>query len=138
MSQFSLEILTPGKQVFNGDVQEVILPAYDGDRGILPGHEDFVGMLGTGALKLVKEGNDYWYMISSGVYEVRDGKVSILAELAEGSKELAPEKADSEIKTLQEKLIKLDQESPEGQKLKKQLERLQARVEVHKRTSLVN
>ena len=137
MSEFNLEILTPGKQVFSNAVQEVIIPAYDGETGILAGHENFVGVLGTGPLKLVREGNDYWYMVSSGVYEVRDGKVSILAELVEGADQFDVEAEKSQLETLTGQLTSLDLNSPAGQKAKIAHERA-ARVDVHKRTALVN
>ena len=138
MSSFNLEILTPGKQIFNDSVQEVIIPAYDGETGILAGHENFVGLLGTGALKIVREGNDYWFVISSGVWEVRGGNVSVLAELAEGSDAFDVEAESSKLEELKSSFTKLDLSSPEGEKAKANYDRAQARLDVHKRTSLVN
>ena len=81
--EFHVTIMTAGDELFNGTVSELVLPAHDGQVGILAHHENFVGLLGTGLLKAVKGSNDYWLMVSCGVFEVLDGEVVVLAQSAE-------------------------------------------------------
>ena len=92
---YQFEILTPGKKLINVEVSEVIFHAYDGERGVLPNHENFIGRLGTGALKLVREKQDYWYMISGGVYEVKNGNLTLFAVQAESVDQIDKAKAVS-------------------------------------------
>ena len=87
-NEFQLQIRTPARTVIDARVTEVVLPAHDGERGVLPGHERFVGLLGTGALKLVREGDDFWFVISSGVYEVQGAKIVVLTEYAQDAREV--------------------------------------------------
>ena len=137
-AEFQFEILTPGRKLFGDKVSEVIVPAWDGETGILADHENFVGKLGTGALKVVKQGNDFWYMISGGVYEVRDGLVSILAQQAEEASEIDVEAATQAEKELKESLPKTNLNTKEGLAIEQELKRAEARLEVNNRTRSVH
>lgn len=136
--EFRLHILTSAAELFNQTVSEVVLPGHDGERGILGGHENFVGLLGTGALKLVREGNDYWVMVSSGLYQVDAGVVTILAELAEPATDIEFETASAQGEELKSKLEQADTLSEEYNYLTLELLRAQARADVYRRTNLVN
>ena len=137
--EFSLEILTPGRELLTTQVSEVVLPAYDGERGILANHEDFIGLLGTGAVKIVQDGDDYWFMVSSGVYEVKGGAVTLYAELAETADEVDPEAAEKQVKELEQVFSKTSEFDPEKYPMQKlAFDRSRARLEVHHRTSKVH
>ena len=139
MAKFGLEILTPARRVFSSDVSEVLLPAYDGETGILPEHGDFVGVLGTGPLKLVQDGDDFWFMVSTGIYQVQSGKLTVFADQAESASEVDIESAQKEVEMLERVLGDSDSFSPEKfEEQKKAFDRAKARVEVHRRTALVN
>ncbi len=136
---FSLEILTPARELLRTTVSEVVLPAFDGERGILAQHEDFIGILGTGAVKIVRDGDDYWFMVSEGVYEVRDGSVTLYAELAETAEEVDVEASSIRVRELEEiftKVEKFDLDKYPAQKLA--YDRSQARLEIHRRTANVH
>ncbi len=135
---FNLELVTPADTLLNSEVTEVVLPAYDGECGVLANHENFVGLLGTGALKLVRDGNDYWYMVSKGIYQVQDGKLSILTELGETAQSIKPEEATKNLSELEKKLENDSLDSSDKVNIEIEAERERARLEVHKRTSLVN
>ena len=138
--EFDVQILTPSKALFRGKATEVVLPSYDGEVGVLEGHADFVGLLGTGALKMVTGGNDHWYMLSSGVYQVEDGKLTILAEQGETPQpgiDIAV--LSQELKVLSEKLADFKSFTPEEYpKWKVEHDRIKARIDIHRRTEIVN
>lgn len=137
MANFTLEILTPAKKVCREEVSEVLLPAYDGETGVLPQHGDFVGVLGTGVLKLVRDGDDYWYLVSSGIYQVKDGAITVFADIAESAAEIDPSKAEAEAKEMAQLLgdpQKFDPAKADQQRM--QLKLAESRLEVHRRTSL--
>ena len=110
--------------------------AVDGEDGILGGHENFVGALETGVLKFVHSGNDYWFMVSTGVFEVRGGEVSVLADVAEEAAEVDLEASKSSLEELEEKVSKLSFYSAEYKRAKVECDRAKARLEVHRRTQL--
>jgi len=136
--EFKVKVLTPQKELVDAEVSEILLPAYDGEVGILGGHENFVGLLGTGVLKLVRQGNDYWFMISSGVFEVDRGNVTVLAEVGEDAKSVQASAADNEAKELETALAGKNLLDPEIQTKHIALARAKARLEAHRRTELLN
>ena len=136
MSDINVQIFTPSRELFKGEVSELLLPSFDGEVGVLPGHKDFTGLLGTGVLKIVQNGDDYWFVVSSGVYEVQNGEVTVLAEVGESAKEVDIEAAQVQEKELEEVLKDQNQYSDEFADLRVRYERAQARREVHRRTNL--
>ena len=138
-TELELDILSPAKKLFSGKVTEVVLPAYDGEVGVLPGHVSFVGVLGTGPLKIVRGGDDFWFMVSSGLYQITEDKVTIFAELAEDAKSINLEGEEAKVKELESKLASPSEYTlEEYPRLKLDADRARARVDVHKRTELLN
>jgi len=76
-----LEILTPEKKVYSGDVYGVQLPGIDGLFEVLNRHAPLVSALKKGNLKILKDkSNSSSYSIESGFVEVLDNKATVLVE----------------------------------------------------------
>ena len=76
-----LEILTPDKKVYSGDVLGVQLPGITGLFEVLDKHAPLVSALGKGQLKILKDKNSTEsYKIQSGFVEVLNNKVTGLVE----------------------------------------------------------
>ena len=81
----TLEILTPEKKLYSGDVFGVQLPGITGLFEILDKHAPLVSALGKGNIKILKDKNNFEnYTIESGFVEVLNNKVTVLVE---GAKE---------------------------------------------------
>jgi F-type H+-transporting ATPase subunit epsilon len=88
-----LEIVTPEKIIFQGDVDEIYVNTADGAIGILPHHINLFTKLVPGELKLKISGRDQYMAITSGFLEVNKNKVTILADYAVHADEIDVEKA---------------------------------------------
>jgi len=76
-----LEILTPEKKLFSGDVQGVQLPGIDGLFEVLDKHAPLVSALGIGQVKVLKKGMaSETYTIQGGFVEVINNKATVLVE----------------------------------------------------------
>ena len=77
-----VEIITPDKEIFKGEVALVQLPGIDGSFEILNNHAPLISALKEGKIKVkkTKDGSDDFYEIKGGVIEVLNNKVLILAE----------------------------------------------------------
>jgi len=76
-----LEILTPEKRLFSGDVYGVQLPGITGLFEVLDKHAPLVSALGKGNLKILKSKNDFQnFTIQSGFVEVLNNKATVLIE----------------------------------------------------------
>ena len=76
-----LEIITPDKTLFQGEVKLVQLPGIDGSFEILDKHAPLISILDKGKIKTIDYSNKQeFYEINGGVIEVLNNKVLILAE----------------------------------------------------------
>jgi F-type H+-transporting ATPase subunit epsilon len=76
-----LEILTPEKKLYSGEVFGVQLPGVSGLFEILDKHAPLVSALGSGNVKVLKDKSATEnYSIKSGFVEVANNKVTVLVE----------------------------------------------------------
>lgn len=77
------EIVSPEELLYSGEVRMVVARGVDGEIGILPLHTPLVTVLDIGVLRL-KFGDRWEYVAVHGGYlEVREDKVTVLADSAE-------------------------------------------------------
>ncbi len=77
----TLEILTPEKKLFSGDVFGVQLPGIDGKFEVLDKHAPLVSALGKGNIKVLKDKSATTnFQIESGFVEVLNNKATVLVE----------------------------------------------------------
>jgi F-type H+-transporting ATPase subunit epsilon len=77
----NVEILTPEKKLYSGDVYGVQLPGITGLFEILDKHAPFVSALGKGNIKILKDKNTFeTFSIVSGFVEVLNNKATVLVE----------------------------------------------------------
>jgi F-type H+-transporting ATPase subunit epsilon len=102
----NLEIVTPEKIIYQGDVDEIYVTTADGEIGILPHHVNLFTKLIPGELKLKVSGKEQYMAITSGFLEVNKNKVTILADYAVHAEEIEVEKAMEARKRAEEILKK--------------------------------
>jgi len=75
-----LEIITPDKKVFEGEVTVVTFPGEDGSFQILNGHAPLVSLLKEGVVEYKSKESSQQIRITGGVVEVLKNKVILLAD----------------------------------------------------------
>jgi len=76
-----LEIITPDKKLFAGEVKSVKLPGAGGSFGVLNNHAPIIATLKKGIVKVVEQNsNTQNFEIKGGVVEVLKNKMIVLAE----------------------------------------------------------
>ena len=78
----NVEILTPERKVFSGEVYGVQLPGVTGSFEVLDRHAPHVAALKAGRLKILKDRNQHvtFFDIQSGFVEVLNNKATVLVE----------------------------------------------------------
>ena len=77
--EFKLEIVNPEKSFLSKeDVTEVLVPAYEGDMGILKDHISIISFLKPGILKVFSKSGEDKYYVEDGIIEIKDNTLSIL------------------------------------------------------------
>ena len=76
---FNLEIINPEKSFFTkDDVKEVVVPAYEGEMGILKDHISIISFLKPGIMKVFTNNSEEKFYIEDGILEFKDNSLSIL------------------------------------------------------------
>jgi F-type H+-transporting ATPase subunit epsilon len=78
-----IEIITPDKRVYEGQVKSVKLPGSSGSFGVMNNHAPIISTLEKGTIKIVDEAkNTLFFEVNGGVVEVINNKLIVLAESA--------------------------------------------------------
>jgi len=102
-----LEVITPSKAAYNGEVKSVTVPGTLGNFQILSNHAPIISSLEIGEVKVVDEkGNTLDFSISGGTVEVSHNKIIILAETFENVNEIDIRRAEEAKKRAEERLEK--------------------------------
>src|SRR3569832_2372661 len=89
----TLELVTPEKVAWSAPADFVVLPAANGEMGVLPGHMPFLVQLGAGEVR-VREGEQIKrFAVSGGFAEILDIVISLFAETAEAADQINAERA---------------------------------------------
>lgn len=84
MASLNLEIITPAKNIFSGEVNSVTVPGTGGSFQVLKNHAPLISTFEIGALKVEdSQGKIILYATGGGTIEVNDNKVLILADSLE-------------------------------------------------------
>lgn len=89
-----LEMITPEKVVLQAPAEFVVLPAHDGEMGVLPGHEPYWVELAAGEVRVTLGGGEHFqsFAIAGGFAEVVHDRISVFAETADLSHEIDVER----------------------------------------------
>lgn len=127
-----LEIVTPEKQLFSGDVDSLTVPSASGYMGILPGHAPLLAELGIGEISYTAGGHTEYMFCSWGFLEVLPGRVVILAQTAELASDIDIKRAE-EAKARAEEMLASGDPGVDYAAAQLSLIRAISRIEAHRR-----
>ena len=77
--EYSVEIVNPEKSFLSkNDVTEVVVPAFEGEIGILKDHISIISFLKPGIIKIITKSGDESYYVEDGIVEFKNNNLSIL------------------------------------------------------------
>ena len=127
--KLNLSFTTPSAHVADREVDGVVLPAAEGEIGILPGHDEFMSILDIGLVTVTADGKDEVYFIAGGYFEVSNDHLILLAEVAETTGQIDVERAKAAKKRAEERLAAAGDEV-DAARAEKALKRAEFRLEV--------
>ena len=107
--EFKIEIVNPEKSfLVKEDVSEVVVPAYEGEMGILKDHISIISFLKPGIIKILSKSGDENFYVEDGIVEFKNNNLSILtssiinlSEMDKSKKEELIKKSEEEAKDLE-------------------------------------
>jgi len=102
--EFKVEIINPEKSFLSKeDVTEVVVPAFEGEMGILKDHISIISFLKPGIIKIFSKSNEETYYVEDGILEFKDNNLSILTSTIFDIKDMDKNKIEALIKETQDK-----------------------------------
>ena len=104
-NNFKIEIISPERIIFSGDIKMVTLPSYEGDMSVLKQHISIITFLRPGIIRAQKnEGNFEEFFVQDGTVEYFNDSLVVLSVSAINVKNLSKEFVDNLNKDTQDKL----------------------------------
>ena len=97
--EFKVEIVNPEKSFLSKEnVTEVVVPAFEGEMGILKDHISIISFLKPGIIKVYSKSEKNKYFVEDGIVEFKDNSLSILTSSIYNMSELDRNKIDQIVK----------------------------------------
>ena len=97
--EFKVEIVNPEKSfLLKEDVTEVVVPAFEGEIGILKDHISIISFLKPGIVKVYSKSEENKYFLEDGIVEFKDNNLSILTSSIYNISDLDRNKIDQIVK----------------------------------------
>ena len=101
--EFNVEIVNPEKSfLVKEDVSEVVVPAFEGEMGILKNHISIISFLKPGIIKILSKSGDENYFVEDGIVEFKNNNLSILTSSIYNLKDLDKSKQQDLLKLAEE------------------------------------
>ena len=105
--EYSVEIVNPEKSFLSkDDVTEVVVPAFEGEIGILKDHISIISFLKPGIIKIFSKSGEESFYVNDGIIEFKNINLSILTSLIFNLKDIDKEKISEIQKSAEEELSK--------------------------------
>ena len=107
--EFKVEIVNPEKSfLVKDDVSEVVVPAFEGEIGILKDHISIISFLKPGIIKILSKSGDENYYVEDGIVEFKNNNLSILTSTIFNLAEMDKSKQKDLLKQAEEEANKTD------------------------------
>ena len=107
--EFKLEIVNPDKSFLSKeDVTEVIIPAFEGEIGILKNHISIISFLKPGIIKIYSKSGDEKFYVEDGIIEFKDNNLSVLTSSIINLKDMEKNKIQELLKIAEKETSKTD------------------------------
>tara|TARA_B100001115_G_C15575585_1_gene274757 strand:- start:22 stop:414 length:393 start_codon:yes stop_codon:yes gene_type:complete len=106
-NEFKIEIVNPDKSfLFKDDVIEVVVPAFEGEMGILKDHISIISFLKPGIININAKSGEEKYYVEDGIVEFKNNNLSILTSSIFNLKEIEKSKIQEMLKAAEDETNK--------------------------------
>jgi len=89
----NLQIITPEKVIYDGEIDELIVPTVNGEIAILPHHVNLLTQVVPGEMTIKHSGKEQHLAVTGGFLQITNDHISLLADYAVRSEEIDAKKA---------------------------------------------
>ena len=139
MAGLSLEILTPSKLAYSGNIKSVSVPGTNGSFQILFNHAPILSTLEIGTIKIEVEDKTFSYFAASGgTIEVLNNKIRVLTDALEAFEDIDLNRAKNALERAQKRLANKDSEKINVSRAEEALARASNRIKLVEKYSVTH
>jgi F-type H+-transporting ATPase subunit epsilon len=106
MATLKLEIVTPEKVAYSDDVDGVLLPAVEGEMGVLPMHIPLMTMIHPGEIAVTKGSQKHFLAVGEGFVTINQTSVRVLTDMAIEWEQIDEAAAEAAVKRAEEAMAR--------------------------------
>ena len=104
--KFKIKIVNPERSFLSKkDVTEVVIPAFEGEMGILKDHISIISFLKPGIIKIFSKNNEEKFYVEDGIVEFKDNSLSILTSSIFGLDKIDRDYVNQSIQDAEKELL---------------------------------
>jgi F-type H+-transporting ATPase subunit epsilon len=96
--KLSFALVSPERELFHGDVDQVVVPGAEGEFGVLPNHAPVISMIRPGALRIFDGAGERRIFVNGGFADVTPSGLTVLAEDAIDLQDVDPARLEQDLK----------------------------------------
>lgn len=108
--KLTFSLVSPERELFSGDVDQVDIPGTEGDLGIFPNHSPLMAAIRTGAITVYADGEQAQYFVQGGFADVTSDGLTVLAERAAAMADVSKDSVDAGLEAAKSRLEGLEGE----------------------------
>lgn len=100
--KLTFALVSPERELFHGEVDQVVVPGAEGEFGVLPDHAPVMSVIKPGALRIFNDGAERRVFVNGGFADVTPEGLTVLAEEAVDLADIDPAKLEQDLKNAQD------------------------------------
>ena len=106
--KLTFSLVSPERELFSGDVDQVDLPGAEGDLGIFPNHSPLMAAVRTGLVTVYNDGSEEQFFVRGGFADVTPSGLTLLAEQASMASDIDKDDLKARIADAETQLANLE------------------------------
>ena len=102
--KLNFALVSPERELFHGDVDQVVVPGSEGEFGVLPNHAPVMSVIKPGALRVIDGGSERRIFVNGGFADVTPDGLTVLAEEAIDLADIDRAEVEQQLKNAQDDL----------------------------------
>lgn len=133
--KFHVQIVTPYELFYEGDIHSLVLPAVDGEIGILSGRTPVIIALNPGELRMQYDEDELTLAVASGYSEIESDSAVVVVNSAEWPDKIDVDRAKTALERAQKRLDDPNESAREKERSNRSLMRAKTRLKVAKKST---
>jgi len=96
--KLNFALVSPERELFNGEVDHVVVPGSEGEFGVSPNHAPVMSVIKPGALRVINDGAERRIFVNGGFADVTPEGLTVLAEEAVDLADIEPAQLEQDLK----------------------------------------